>query len=40
MRILILDTNRLDFVANNADYQKIIAAIDQPYEIGIHRIAL
>ena len=40
MRILILDTNRLDFVANDADYHKIIEAIDQPYDIGIHRIAL
>ena len=40
MRILILDTNRLDFVANKADYLKIIDAIDQPYDIGIHRIAL
>ena len=40
MRILILDTNRLDFVACETDYQKIIDAIDQPYEIGIHRIAL
>ena len=40
MRILILDTNRLDFVANEADYRKIIHAIDQPYDIGIHRIAL
>lgn len=40
MRILILDTNRLDFVANEADYRKIIDAIDQPYDIGIHRIAL
>lgn len=40
MRILILDTNRLDFVANNNDYQKIIDAINQPYDMGIHRIAL
>jgi len=40
LRILILDTNRLDFVANNADYYKIIDAIDQPYDIGIHRVSL
>jgi len=40
MRILILDTNRLDFVANEADYRKIIDTINQPYDIGIHRIAL
>ena len=31
MRILLLDTNRLDFVANEKDYQRIIDAIDQPY---------
>ena len=40
MRILILDTNHLDFVANEADYRKIIDAIDRPYDIGVHRIAL
>ena len=40
MRILILDTNRLDFVASYRDYRTIIEAIDQPYEIGLHRIAL
>ena len=38
MRILVLDTNRLDFVANEKDYQQIIEAIDQPYEVGVHRI--
>ena len=38
MRILVLDTNRLDFVANERDYQQIIEAINQPYEIGVHRI--
>jgi len=40
MRILVLDTNHLDFVANEADYRKIIDAIDRPYDIGVHRIAL
>lgn len=38
MRILILDTNRLDFVANEKDYQMIMDAINQPYGIGLHRI--
>lgn len=38
MRILMLDTNRLDFVANEKDYQMILEAISQPYEIGLHRI--
>ncbi len=40
MRILLLDTNRLDFVANEKDYQRIIDAIDQPYDIGLHRFSL
>ena len=40
MRILLLDTNDLDFVANEKDYQRIIEAINQPYEIGLHRISL
>ena len=40
MRILVLDTNHLDFVANEADYRKIIDAIDRPYDFGVHRIAL
>ena len=39
MRILVLDTNRLDFVAHEADYRQIIEAIDQPYDVGVHRIA-
>ena len=38
MRILMLDTNKLDFVANEKDYQMIMEAINQPYEIGLHRI--
>ena len=40
MRILMLDTTRLDFVANERDYQRIIEVIDRPYEIGLHRVAL
>ena len=40
MRILLIDTNRLDFVANEHDYQRIIEVIDQPYEIGLHRVSL
>lgn len=38
MRILVLDTNKLDFVASEKDYRQIIEAISQPYEIGVHRI--
>ena len=40
MRILILDTNNIDFVANESDYHKIVEAIDQPYDIGVHRLVL
>ena len=40
MRILILDTNNIDFVANRKDYEKVIEAIDQPYDVGIHRLVL
>ncbi|NOU46600.1 MAG: deoxynucleoside kinase [Bacteroidales bacterium] len=40
MRILILDTNTIDFVHNDSDYQKIIEVINQSYETGIHRISL
>jgi len=38
MRILVLDTNDIDFVKSPKDYQKIIKIIDQDYEFGIHRI--
>lgn len=40
MRILLIDTNRLDFVENESDYRKIIDAIDHPYEVGLHRVTL
>ena len=40
MRILLIDTTHLDFVANERDYQRIIEVIDQPYEIGLHRVSL
>ncbi len=37
MRILILDTNNIDFVKNPEDYQKIMYHINQEYSVGIHR---
>lgn len=40
MRILILDTNNIDFVNKPEDYQKILHHIDQEYPIGIHRRVL
>lgn len=38
MRILLLDTNNLDFVNNDADYQKVINIISEEYPVGVHRI--
>lgn len=40
MRILILDTNNIDFVKNPEDYQKVMHHINQEYSIGIHRKVL
>lgn len=37
-RILLLDTNRLDFVANEPDYQRLLDAINTPYSPGVHRL--
>ncbi len=38
LRILIIDTNNLDFVNNQKDYEYITSLIFKEYEIGIHRI--
>jgi len=38
LRILIIDTNNLDFVNNEEDYKYISSLIFRDYEIGIHRI--
>ena len=40
MRILLIDTSQMDFVANEKDYRRIIEVIDRPYEIGLHRVSL
>ncbi len=40
MRILIIDTNHIDFVENEQDYQKILKIINQEYPKGIHRFTL
>ncbi len=37
-RVLIIDTNNIDFVNNNNDYKKIVDIINRPYKPGIHRI--
>ena len=40
MRILIIDTNKMDFVKEEKDYRKIVELLSCDYEIGIHRINL
>lgn len=40
MKILVIDTNRLDFVNNQKHYHWLKEIIFQPYEKGIHRIML
>jgi len=38
LRILIMDTNKMDFVKNESDYIRIIEALKKEYTIGVHRI--
>ena len=38
LRILILDTNKLDFVKYESDYKRIIEVLKKDYTPGIHRI--
>lgn len=38
MRILLLDTNQLDFVANEMHYQMMLDVIFKTYPAGVHRI--
>ncbi len=40
MRILIIDTNKLDFVANPADYKKLTEVIMQEHDIGVREVIL
>ncbi|HNP48722.1 MAG TPA: deoxynucleoside kinase [Bacteroidia bacterium] len=40
IRILVLDTNEVDFVGNQNDYQEILGLLDKDYEPGIHRVIL
>ncbi len=39
-RIVIVDTNNIDFVKNEEDYKKMVEIINGTYEPGIHRIIL
>ncbi len=38
MKILLMDTNNLDFVHNNKDYQLMVDIINNDYQPGINRI--
>ena len=38
LRILVIDTNELDFVNRKVDYNRILAVLQKEYPIGIHRI--
>lgn len=38
LRVLLIDTNKLDFVAHQEDYDQLINIIMQEYPVGIHRI--
>lgn len=40
MRVLVIDTNNVDFIENESDYQKLLKIINQEYEKGIHRFTL
>lgn len=37
MRILLIDTSDLDFVANSVDFQQIVENIEKPLSEGVHR---
>ena len=38
LRVLLIDTNQLDFVAREEDYKKLTSIILKEYPVGIHRI--
>ncbi len=40
LRILVLDTNKIDFVNNKSHYEMTVDAINQNYNTGINRITL
>jgi deoxyadenosine/deoxycytidine kinase len=40
LRVLVIDTNTIDFVANEADYEKLTSLIFQDYPLGVHRITM
>ncbi len=40
MRILVIDTNNVDFISNSAHYQQILSLVNTGFEPGIHRFIL
>ena len=38
IRILVVDTNNVDFVNNEDDYNRLLSLIQNDYETGIHRL--
>ena len=40
LRILVIDTNDVDFVNNENDYNNLLEIIQSDYNAGIHRILL
>ena len=38
LRILVLDTNNIDFVNREEDYRKVVDVIEKEYPVGVHRI--
>jgi deoxyadenosine/deoxycytidine kinase len=38
LRVLIIDTNQMDFVNNDGDYRTIVNLISQEYSLGVHTI--
>ncbi len=40
MKIIIVDSNQLDFVNNEKDYSKIIALLNDDFAPGLHRVEL
>jgi deoxyadenosine/deoxycytidine kinase len=39
-RVLIIDTNKVDFMENERDYEDFLRIISKDYDPGIHRIFL
>lgn len=39
-RVLIIDTNNIDFIENSGDYEAILNLIDKEHEPGVHRFTL